>query len=154
MIIPNYRQNNLINLLSAVIAGCGGKNPYPVLDTALVQEIQNATNVVFFLIDGLGADSVQKTDKQSIFRTQYQRTLNTVFPSTTAAAITAVYTGRTPLEHGATAWYMNMKEFGSVVALLPFHTKQGEPLTMLKERPLQFPPSLFSQISSPSHVIL
>ena len=154
MVLPDYTKNNLINLLSSLIAGCGGKNPYPLLDPRLTEEIKNTKNVILFIIDGLGADSVQRLGKKSFLFQQQDSTLTTVFPSTTAAAITATYTGKTPQEHGAVAWYMNLKEFGAVVALLPFVTRQKQPLHLLKERPLYFPPSIFTQISRPSHIVL
>jgi hypothetical protein len=49
--------------------------------------------------------------------------LTSVFPSTTASAITTSYTGCTPLEHGITGWYTYFGEAGYVVAPLPFRTR-------------------------------
>ena len=46
--------------------------------------------------------------------------ITSVFPSTTASAITTSYTGRTPLEHGLTGWFAYFGEAGCVGAPLPF----------------------------------
>src|ERR671925_563676 len=48
--------------------------------------------------------------------------LTSVFPSTTASAITTSYTGRTPLEHGLTGWFTYFGEAGCVSAALPLRS--------------------------------
>src|SRR6185295_5204808 len=58
--------------------------------------------------------------------------LTSVFPSTTASAITTSYTGLTPLEHGLTGWYTYFGEAGCVAAPLPFRSR-GD-LASIKDR--------------------
>ena len=49
--------------------------------------------------------------------------ITSVFPSTTASAITTSYTGRTPLEHGLTGWFTYFGDAGCVAAALPFSSR-------------------------------
>jgi hypothetical protein len=49
--------------------------------------------------------------------------MTSVFPSTTASAITTSYTGATPLEHGLTGWFTYFGEAGCVSAALPFRSR-------------------------------
>ncbi len=46
--------------------------------------------------------------------------ITSVFPSTTAAALTSLSTGLTPQEHGLPEWFVYMKEIDRVIATLPF----------------------------------
>ncbi len=80
--------------------------------------------VIFILVDSLG---------YNLF-THYLWELNkrgstvkiySVFPSTTAAAITSIYTGLSPKEHGILEWYMYYEEFGDIIKTLPLSTRDG-----------------------------
>ena len=51
--------------------------------------------------------------------------MTTVFPSSTAPAVTTFATGLAPKQHGITAWYMHIKEFGAVSAVLPMRLWAG-----------------------------
>ena len=71
--------------------------------------------------------------------------LQSVFPATTASAVTAFYTGLTAQEHGITGWDMNLKEFGTIVSILPLITAQGQRIE-LSEETSYFPKSIFDKI--------
>jgi arylsulfatase A-like enzyme len=58
--------------------------------------------------------------------------ITSVFPSTTASAITTSYTGRTPLEHGLTGWFTYFGEAGYVAAPLSFRTR-GDMLPLSRQ---------------------
>ncbi|MBT4651434.1 hypothetical protein HOC13_02825 [Candidatus Woesearchaeota archaeon] len=133
--IPNYKENNTINLLSSLLHGLGNKSKYPELNKNLTEEIKKAKNVILLIIDGLGSDSLKKLSKKSFLVKKKSQDLQSVFPSTTASAITSFYTGLAPKEHGVTGWYMNMKEFGAIVCLLPFITRQKEKLVLTGRGP-------------------
>src|SRR4029077_15126917 len=49
--------------------------------------------------------------------------ITSVFPPTTASAITTSYTGCTPLEHGLTGWVTYFGAAGCVSAALPFRSR-------------------------------
>jgi hypothetical protein len=82
--------------------------------------------------------------------------ITSVFPSTTAAAITTSYTGCTPLEHGLTGWFTYFGEAGCVAASLPFRSRGDMlPLGQRGVTPEQIfvSPSLFEQLPVRSIVV-
>ena len=151
--LPNYQDGIIVNLMSSIITGLGGKSNYKPLSAIAPQEIAQAQNVVLMVIDGLGYDSVQELGKKSYLGKQHLGKITTVFPSTTTAAITTFFTGVSPQEHGMTAWYMYMKEFNTVVAILPFCAKDKNQLRMSKAG-LAVPASIFTKIKVESHIVL
>src|SRR6185369_12551102 len=109
----------------------------------------DATNVVLLIIDGLGANYLARHGSGSELGRRRRRSLTSVFPSTTASAITTSYTGRTPLEHGLTGWYTYFGEAGCVSACLPFRSRGDmAALTMRGVTPdrLFIAPSLFGAL--------
>src|SRR5258708_5940092 len=139
---PDYEGGSLVNLVASVVAARGGKPLHePLRNFSLAAD---ATNVVLFIIDGLGDNYLARHGKGSELGRRRRRALTSVFPSTTASAITTSYTGRTPLEHGLTGWFTYFGEAGCVAAPLQFRSR-GENL------PLQgrgfFPVSAFPALS-------
>lgn len=153
--LPDYRGNSLVNLMSTILHGFGGRSKYKVIDADLVKEIKSAKNVVLLLIDGMGADVVaklKKENKPSFLGKNYARDLTSVFTATTAAAITTSFTGMAPGEHGLVAWYLYLKEFKDVVALLPYYNREHKEV----DRSIKFayPPPVFGKIKAESHTII
>jgi hypothetical protein len=87
-------------------------------------EVSGVENVVLMLFDGLGYAEWKRQETHgflgALSRSGGVRPITTVFPSTTAAALTSVSTGLTPQEHGLPEWYVYMQEVGEVIATLPF----------------------------------
>ncbi|HIH13307.1 MAG: type I phosphodiesterase/nucleotide pyrophosphatase [archaeon GW2011_AR9] len=151
---PHYQRNSIVNLMSTILHSFGAKSTYPPLSN-LLPELQQADNIILFIIDGLGVDSFQKLGKNSILQKHYQQTLTSVFPSATTAAITTFMTGLAPQGHGFISWDMYMAEFGSIVQILPFQTQDKKPLKKVK---LSVPPSLFHALKTlkkaDTHVVM
>jgi hypothetical protein len=53
--------------------------------------------------------------------------MTSVFPSTTASAITAFMTGLAPAQHGLTGWHMHLDEIDQTLAILPLTPRDGPP---------------------------
>src|SRR6185436_17335693 len=87
------------------------------------QEVGDARNIVLLIVDGLGDNYLQRRGAGSELARRRRASLTSVFPSTTASAITTSYTGRTPLEHGLTGWFTYFGEAGCVSAALPFRSR-------------------------------
>jgi hypothetical protein len=85
--------------------------------------MRDARNLVFLIVDGLGDNYLQRRGAGGELARRRRASLTSVFPSTTASAITTSYTGRTPLEHGLTGWYTYFGEAGCVSAALPFRSR-------------------------------
>jgi len=82
-------------------------------------------HVVLFVIDAFGYNLLAKTKQArelldlAFPRNKAKRALLTsVFPSTTAAALTSMFTGLTPSEHGMLGYTLFLKEVGSVVNMI------------------------------------
>ena len=78
---------------------------------------------IFILADGLGLDMVEELPPGTFLRRQLAREIRTVFPSSTAPALTAIATGAWPAQHGVTGWWTHLPELKAPGLLLPFVTR-------------------------------
>src|SRR5919197_3303429 len=118
---PDYAGGSLVNLVATLVAARGGKALHePLRDFTLDSRVRN---VVLLIIDGLGDNYLARHGAGSELARRRRRALTSVFPSTTASAITTSYTGRTPLEHGLTGWFTYFGAAGCVSAALPFRSR-------------------------------
>lgn len=120
--LPDYQGGSLVNLMASVVEGCGGRPRHKPLAALAAAEVAAARNVVLLLIDGLGDNYLMRQPRGELARRR-RGAITSVFPSTTASAITTTYTGCTPLEHGLTGWFTYFGEAGYVAAPLPFRTR-------------------------------
>ncbi|MGH8706954.1 MAG: alkaline phosphatase family protein, partial [Burkholderiales bacterium] len=93
-------------------------------------------NLVLLIIDGLGDRYLERAGAGGALHSRRKAAITSVFPSTTASAITTSYTGWAPLEHGLTGWFTLFGAAGCVGAPLPFLRRGGEksPLGVAPER--------------------
>src|SRR5256714_6926227 len=151
---PDYAGGSLVNLVASVVASRGGKPLHePLRNFAVAAQ---ARNVVLLIIDGLGDNYLARHGAGSELARRRRAAMTSVFPSTTASAITTSYTGRTPLEHGLTGWFTYFGEAGCVASPLQFRSR-GENLP-LQERGFSpvaaFPaPSVFEALPVRSIVV-
>ena len=124
MILPDYRGNSIVNLVSSIMRACGARSVYPTLRRLPPEELAGYRNIVLFVIDGLGYDYVLK-HKDSVMAEHLKARMTAVFPPTTAASITSFMTGLAPQNHGVTGWFVQLKELGMVTAVLPFKPQFG-----------------------------
>jgi predicted AlkP superfamily pyrophosphatase or phosphodiesterase len=106
------------------ILGVDPKRPVLPKDALGDVETNGVENVILLLCDGLGYREWKRQSAKgfmgAVSKKGSVRPITTVFPSTTAAALTTVSTGLTPQEHGLPEWYVYMQELGDVIATLPF----------------------------------
>ncbi|MBI2151319.1 alkaline phosphatase family protein [Candidatus Woesearchaeota archaeon] len=152
MLKPDYRVNNTINLMSSIINGLGGKNTHPFLTSLSPEEFASYQNVILIVIDGMGKDSMVRLGENSFFNKHRLQVLQSVFPPTTMAAVSTFLTGLSPQEHGYISWYMKLKEFGKVCALLPFYDRDHKHLKGINKIRVQ--KSIFAKIKVEGHTIL
>jgi hypothetical protein len=120
---PDYLGGSLVNLMATIVAARGGEPLHSPLRDLNVDELRHARNVVLLIIDGLGDNYLAQRGAGGELARRRRAPLTSVFPSTTASAITTSYTGRTPLEHGLTGWFTYFGEAGCVAAALPFRSR-------------------------------
>ena len=127
-VIPDYHGGSIVNLMSSIIASFGGKTPiYPGLRAFDQGRLVNACNVVLLIVDGLGYNFLNRHGRESVFYRNLAGKITSVFPTTTATAITTFLTGTAPQQHGITGWFIYFKELGDILAVLPFRSRHGGP---------------------------
>jgi hypothetical protein len=151
--LPDYAGGGLVNLVASIVESRGGPRRHPAAQALPSAELAPATNVVLLIIDGLGDRFLARHGNGSELARRRRGALTSVFPSTTASAITTSYTGCTPLEHGITGWFTYFGEAGYVAAALPFRIRGiNIPLPYSAKRAFTAP-SLFASLGTRSIVV-
>jgi hypothetical protein len=115
---PDYHGGSIVNLMSTIAARFGGSSLYPSLTTLPPEQLAGAEKIVLLLIDGLGYSYLQEHGKGSALLAHLKGKMTSVFPSTTAAAVSSFYTGVAPQNHGIMGWFMYLRELGLVSVIL------------------------------------
>jgi hypothetical protein len=128
MVLPDYHGGSIVNLTASLIVALGGEEAlYPPLRLLPPASLQRSRNIVLLVIDGLGYDYLAQTGAGGALQCSLQGSITSVFPPTTASAITTFLTGSAPQQHALTGWHVYFKELGSVLAVLPFRARHGGP---------------------------
>ncbi len=124
---PDYRGGSIVNLMTTIVDGLGGApSPYPAL-RGLDGDIGTAVrNVVLLVVDGLGYHYLERAEHARALRHHLRGPITSVFPPTTATAITSFLTATAPQQHGLTGWFTNFTEAGGVVTTLRLTMRQDE----------------------------
>ncbi|MHA1791918.1 MAG: alkaline phosphatase family protein [Promethearchaeota archaeon] len=119
MIKPDYDGGSIVNLMSTIARKFGSSNPYDEARLLSTKDIKDVKSIFLIIIDGLGYNYFKKHCHKSGLMDKLKGKLTSVFPSTTAAAMTAYYTGLAPLNHGIPAWFTFFKELGMILKMPP-----------------------------------
>lgn len=131
LIFPRYDGYSICNLPSSIcnwlgIPGIGNASLNPIYHSELKKEYQH---VVLMVMDGLGINTLEKIFQLEEYKNNFPHLHNvlehsilapmtSVVPSTTAAALTTLWTGRTPAEHNILAYDVWLKEYGMVANMI------------------------------------
>ena len=130
---PDYDGGGLVNVAATILDLCGarGQDDPPPLRGVAPALLEGVRNVVVVLSDGLGSDQLHRLARNGdvpflerilarAARGDAAQLIDatTIFPSTTAAAITTINTARTPQEHGNIAYFLWLEEFAAVAQML------------------------------------
>ncbi len=154
--IPDYHGASLVNLMASITEGLGGRPRHAPLRALGAQECRAAQRIVLLVIDGLGERQLRELIPDGALAASHRATIDSVFPPTTASAITTTYTGATPLEHGLTGWHVYFPDASCVAAALPMLSRGDEvPLVRrgLSAARAFSEPSLFDTLSVPAAVV-
>ena len=158
MYLPNYHDGSIVNLMQSILTGLGASGAGGVhghLAALGPEEIAGARHVVLLVIDGLGETQLESGPAPAL-RASLRGTMTSVFPSTTASAVTTFLTGLAPVEHAVTGWFTWLRELGEIIAPLPFTTRAGRTdLTALGVAPadLFIGPSVFERVRADCHSV-
>lgn len=147
---PDYGEGGLFGLVRSFA---------DYLDHGVWRRLDGAQNergrvLVFLLIDGLGDNFLQRFGGDGALAAHRRGRLTSVFPSTTASAVTTTMTGLPPARHGLTGWFIRDRRFGGLLAPLPLYRRDGGTLAAPRLSERLFPyPSLYQNRSRPSLLV-
>ncbi len=129
---PRYDSYCLSNVAPTILSLFGVKSDRPRIPKPAFGDIEvdSADRVILILLDGFGYKEWRKRSSEGFVKAMTEkghvRPITTVFPSTTAAALTSLSTGLTPQEHGLPEWFVYFRELDMIIATLPF-SPMGDP---------------------------
>ncbi len=151
--LPDYRGGSIVNLMVSIVQAFGAEEwTYPPL-RALPPTHLTSRNVVLLVIDGLGYESLMTQRPHGVLARHVKDRITSVFPSTTATAVTTFLTGTAPQQHGITGWFTYFRELEAVLAVLPYQLRRGAPAPMIPARRLFDHVPVFDRIEARSHVV-
>jgi predicted AlkP superfamily pyrophosphatase or phosphodiesterase len=128
VLYPCYESYSLSKVPAVVLGLLGIPQPEHALLKVVQDTVAHRRNphkVVVLLIDGFGWHQwLQYSERYDFFNRLTTcgvvAPITTVFPSTTAAALTTVHSGMTPQQHGLPEWWVYFDEIDTIAASLPF----------------------------------
>lgn len=114
IIYPNYDDTNL-NIIAGIKKNFGDLYQYQIDEEIFDKKYEH---IVLLLLDGLGKNVIENNlDENSFLRKHCFKYVNSIFPSTTACATTAIKAGITPIETAWTGWHNYFKEIDKDIIL-------------------------------------
>ena len=124
ILLPDYDGFGLANLTPASTDGSRGPDlPAPVFSNAILEQFApKYKRVVLLLVDALGYNQLirlMERGQANFWQRNLERgklfPITSISPSTTSTALTTLWTGSTPLEHGIIGYEMWVKSLSMVV---------------------------------------
>lgn len=154
-VLPDYAGGGLFGLITHLGRFLNG-SAFVLPGSAELAEPSASDDrvVVFLLIDGLGDAFLQRHGQGSTLLSRRRGRITSVFPSTTASAVTTTLTGLAPARHGLTGWFTFDPRFGGIIAPLPMVVRGEGPIDALLAARRLFPyASLFQKRVRPSVIV-
>jgi len=152
-IMPDYCGGSIVNLMSSIMQAFeAGDQPYAPL-RALPPQCLTNRNIVLLVIDGLGHDNLIAHCSEGALVRHLKDRITSVFPATTATAVTSFLTGTAPQQHGVTGWFTYFRELAAVLAVLPYQPRHGSPMPKIHARMLLEHVPVFDLLKARSHVV-
>ncbi|HLS55810.1 MAG TPA: alkaline phosphatase family protein [Zeimonas sp.] len=116
--------SSIVNLAAGVAGRFGVATPLPpVNEPTLADALAGACSVVTVLLDGLGERQLAAHAPRGVLAQHRLRTLDSVFPSSTAPAVTSLATAAPPAVHGNPAWLVWSERAGAIIRTLPMDVR-------------------------------
>jgi hypothetical protein len=127
-VLPAYAGYSILNLPASLCQWLGAPPlGHPTVQMSELDErAEDAQQILALLVDGLGWDAYRSwnealpADLQPVHDEALLAPLTSVAPSTTSSALTTLWTGRSPAEHGFVGYELFLKEFGVVTNMITF----------------------------------
>ncbi len=143
-VLPAYEGYSLANVPATVLAhfGVSGVETPPLAPEVVGDELKGARKLVVVLADALGylAATAQMAGDRGLVLNRLRRRgrfapLTSVFPSTTAVALTSLHTGLPPVGHGITGYRMYLPDRGVVANMIRLSPEADERASRLLLHP-------------------
>lgn len=127
MPVPDYQGAGLANLVQSIGQGLGlPPHPdYPHAELLPPARVAAARQVMLLVVDGLGSVFLERHPDSFLARHAIGG-LTSVFPTTTATAVTSLATGVGAQQHAITGWFVWLRELGLTSVILPYRVRGGE----------------------------
>lgn len=113
MIYPDY-DRSILSTTSSILAYYGVNSIYPPLPELDAFLGTRPRHVALIITDGAGVRPLEGAlPADSYLRSHVAATVTSVFPSTTTAATTSYYCGKSAYEHGWLGWQLYFKEYAT-----------------------------------------
>lgn len=124
LVRPRPQARNLVDL-SRAVAHVSGVEGLDMSDNAreIAAEIGDPDHLALVLVDGMGMNVLESLPSDSFLRRHLWNEMQTVFPSTTAVALTSLATGQWPGAHAVTGWWTHLPALGSAATILSYTTR-------------------------------
>jgi hypothetical protein len=135
-VVPNYGGRSVVNVPASIVGLFGGHLSTAPLDPVLIEQFSSdVRRVVLIVVDALGyqrfLDALAVNPHNgfhALLKDGAQLTpLTSVFPSTTTAALTALWSGYTPAEHGFMGYQLFLRDYdvrANMIGFSPVATYQ------------------------------
>ena len=121
---PAAAAPSFVDLICAVHRGAGaGVAPTAHCD-AVARHLFARRHLLLVLVDGMGMTALADPAAAEL-RTRVRLQLDSVFPATTACAMTTVATGMWPAQHGVPGWWAYLAEHDLSATVLPFQERHS-----------------------------
>ncbi len=125
LIMPDYQANTIANIPATVAALLDVPfDGLPSLRSQLWKPLkEDISRVVLILLDSFGQNLLTRERSKlegMIGRAQVKGTITSVFPSTTVAALSSLWTGFAPAQHGLVGLRLFFPEYGVLGQLIRF----------------------------------
>ena len=118
ILFPDYN-HSILNLITSILKYYKVSTQYNTLEKIDQFLEKQYKNIVLVILDGMGENILRQISPDGIFSQNKIDCITSVFPSTTAAAMTTYYSGKPPIETGWIAWSQYFKEYGRNIDILP-----------------------------------
>ena len=124
LVRPDADELNFVDLVRALAATAGSTAVPEGSGVGRIKEIiGDPERLVFVLVDGLGYSQLAAAPDDAFLRRHTAERLQSVFLTTTAAALTSLATGLWPAEHGLPAWWTRLERDNICAVTLPFRER-------------------------------
>lgn len=122
---PDYLGGGIVNLMASIAARFGHRTGHRKLGILPDLMLWRYKKIVLIVLDGLGWSFLDQQGPGGFLARGLAGRMTSVFPSTTASAVTTFATGVPPIEHGVTGWFTHLRELGSVAKILFSRPRHG-----------------------------